>query len=136
MRSKPEQRTTRLVTVTARKLRQTNSSPIVHPFLVHASSIGLAAPTPHRSRKQNLCCCFIATSQIKMGLGLCFQWITPRQILTSQIHIAAALRFGPRPDSATQPLPLCVATAYVLNVQRGAVSTLGAKVRPSYISRA
>jgi len=102
----------------------------VHPFLV----VGLADRTPHRSRKQNLCCCIIATSQIKMGLRLCFQWITPRLILTSQIHIAAALRSGPRPDSATQPLPLCVATAYVLNVQRGAVSTLGAKVTPSHIS--
>src|SRR3954447_5898240 len=98
MRSKPEQRTRRLVTVTARKLRQTNSSPMVHPFLVHASSIGLAAPTPHRSRKQNLCCCFIATSQIKMGLPVDY---SPSDIDVTNPH-RGSTTIGCKAGSATQ----------------------------------
>src|SRR4051794_34315068 len=102
MRSKPEQRTTRLVTVTARKLRQTNSSPMVHPFLVDASLIASLLPHLIVAGSRIYAVALLQRAKSKWGLGLCFQWITLRQILTSQIHIAAALRLGP--GSATQPL--------------------------------
>ena len=57
-----------------------------HPCLtLYASpqAMGSLASQDHPSRKQDLCCCKIATSQIKIRARLRFQWIGSGWILTA-----------------------------------------------------